>query len=648
MVIATARPAAAPARRLPWRGIALALICAGAGALYAANLGVSGFGNTYYAASVRSMLQSPANFLFGSFDPYGVVTLDKPPMGQWPQALSALVFGYHGWALLLPQVLEGIGTVFLLHRTVRLWAGDNAALLAALIFALTPVTVAISGDNLPDTLLNLWVVAAAYAVTRAVLDGSARRRTGWLALCALFVGCGFLTKMLQAWIVVPALAAAYLAGSRSPVRRKLLDLLIAGAVLAVSSFWWVALHDWWPGTKPYVGGSTDGTAWDLVFGYNGFGRLFGDEAGGASAGVAGGIGSVASGGERGWGRMFGDGVGDQISWLLPFSIFVLAAVLVGGLTRRGGDRGRRAGWVLWGGWLVVTCAVYSLAKGIWHPYYTTMLAPAIAAVSGAGLIHFRRRLRDGDGPAWLLPLGLAVTAAWAFVLAGRAGSWNAWERWVAVAAAALAIVAFLVSRTGPVALALGVFAMLIAPAAWSVGTAAHPQALAALPAAGPPGAGLGPLRKMLPASGGTHGLAGPGSAFSDELSDEQRRILGYAASHRGDAAITLAVDSPGMVMATFIVGSGETVIGMGGYGGTDPVPTAGQLDDWVATGKLKFVLAGPPSTGPALGNRSANAPRQRWLTGHCALVDPAAYGGTAATRPSSPLQSGNSLFTCHA
>src|SRR5690242_6072880 len=124
MVIATAGPAAAPARQVPSRGIALALICAGAGPLYAANLAASVFGNTYYAASVRSMLQSPANFLSVSFDPYGVVTLDEPPMGQWPQALSALVFGYHGWALLLPQVLEGIGTVFLLLRTVRLWAGE--------------------------------------------------------------------------------------------------------------------------------------------------------------------------------------------------------------------------------------------------------------------------------------------------------------------------------------------------------------------------------------------------------------------------------------------------------------------------------------------------------------------------------------------
>ncbi|MGH3548106.1 MAG: ArnT family glycosyltransferase, partial [Pseudonocardiaceae bacterium] len=146
----------------------LGVICAVAVVLYAWKMDAVGWGNPYYSAAVKSMSASLTNFVFGSFDPLGVVTVDKPPMALWPMVASAAVFGYHGWSLLLPQVLEGVAAVFLLHRTVRYWAGEHVALLAALIFALTPVTVAINRDTNPDTLMVLLMVAAAYALTRSV------------------------------------------------------------------------------------------------------------------------------------------------------------------------------------------------------------------------------------------------------------------------------------------------------------------------------------------------------------------------------------------------------------------------------------------------------------------------------------------------
>ncbi|MEU4744902.1 glycosyltransferase family 39 protein, partial [Actinosynnema sp. NPDC023658] len=269
-----------------WPAWALAVICAVAAALYAWNIGAGQVGNPFYSAAAKSMTASTANFLFGSFDPVGVVTVDKPPMSLWPQALSVAVLGFHGWAVLLPQAVEGVAAVFLLHRTVRRWAGEHAALLAAAILALTPITVAINRDNNPDTLLVLLLVASAYAFTRSVQAPTDGARTRWLAWCALFIGCGFLTKMLQAWIIVPAVALAYLVGTTAPVRRRVLDLLGAGAVLVASSFWWVALHAWWPGDRPYVGGSADGGAWDLIVGYNGLGRVFGGD--GNTSGSAGG------------------------------------------------------------------------------------------------------------------------------------------------------------------------------------------------------------------------------------------------------------------------------------------------------------------------------------------------------------------------
>lgn len=694
-----------------WRMWALVAICVAAALLYAWNIGGGQLGNTYYSAAVKSMTHSFTNFLFGSFDPYGVFTVDKPPMSLWPQAISVLVFGYHGWALLLPQVLEGVAAVFLLHRTVRLWAGENAALLAALFLALTPITVAINRVNNPDTLLVLLLVAAAYACTRSVQADSSRGRTTWLAWCAFFVGCGFLTKMLQAWIVVPGLALAFFVGTSAPVKRRILDLLAAGAVLVVSSFWWVALHGWWPGDKPYIGGSTDGTAWDLIFGYNGFGRVFGGDnnptmgggfPGGPPGGFPGGVpgdlpaglsppsGFMAAfmGGPAGLGRMFGPGVGDQISWLLPLSLLVLAVVAATGVRRMRAklpaEPAQRAGWFLWGGWLLVTALVFSYQQGIFHPYYTTMLAPAIAAISAAGLVRFWRAYRDTTGRSWLLlPVAIALTAGWAFVLASLAPSWHGWARWAVLIVAAAAVAGLVIGRVSPSwrgfldrpAMVACLVALLLVPAVWSAGTATQ-ASIGGMATAGPAGSGFGggmpagmpgmpaQLTGMpagMPGMGlpGANALGSMGDLFEGELTDEQRRILDYAKQHGDGAAITLAVNGPAMAMANYIISTDETVIGMGGFVGADNSPSVDQLAGWVAEGKLKFVLSGAsePFSGGSLGggpfDMAAMRDRREWIEQHCTRVDPAAYGGSAGSAAPQPspmmlMGGGQTLYECHA
>ncbi|WP_329056287.1 glycosyltransferase family 39 protein [Amycolatopsis sp. NBC_01488] len=604
---------AAPPKTRPW---ALPLVCLGAVVLYAWKIGDGQVGNTYYAAAVKSMTSGFTNFLFGSFDPYGVVTVDKPPMALWPQALSVLIFGYHGWALLLPQVLEGVAAVFLLHRTVRLWAGENVALLAAAILALTPVTVIIDRDNNPDTLLVLFLVAAAYALTRSLRDGRK-----WLWWCAFFVGCGFLTKMLQAWIVVPALVAAYLAGTTGPLKRRLLDVLGAGVVLVVSSFWWIALYDWWPGAKPYMGGSEDGSAWDLVFGYNGFGRLSGDGEGGGVMIMHNGQQTVSSfGGDPGPGRMFNDVVGGQISWLLPLALLVLIVL---------GRRWRDAGWLLWGGWLVVTTVVFSFAGGIWHLYYTTAMAPAVAAVSAAGLALLWRRHRRT-----LLPVAVAGSAAWAFALTSRDTSFYGWTRW-AVLATAVAAIAWLVVAPHRRALAAALVPLLLTPAVWSF-AAAQSTSAGTLPAAGP---ATGPGAPAPPSPGGPGPkLVLSGGDGTATLSDEQRRILDYA--RRNGTEITLAVNAEAGAVAPFLIDSDATVIGMGGFGGRDDAPSVTQLDRWLAEGKLRFVLSSA-ATVPGPPRSPAQGARQRWIEQHCAVVDPGAYGGAG------PLRGGpDTLYRC--
>jgi 4-amino-4-deoxy-L-arabinose transferase-like glycosyltransferase len=617
---------AAPPKTRSW---ALPLVCLGAAVLYAWKIGDGQLGNTYYAAAVKSMTSSFTNFLFGSFDPYGVVTVDKPPLALWPQALSTLVFGYHGWALLLPQVIEGVAAVFLLHRTVRRWAGENVALLAAAILALTPITVIMNRGNNPDTLLVLFLVAAAYALTRSLEDGR-----NWLWWCAFFVGCGFLTKMLQAWIIVPALVLAYLAGTTGPWRRRLLDVLGAGLVLVVSSFWWIALYDWWPGAKPYLGGSEDGTAWDLVFGYNGFGRLSGNGEGGGMMIMRNGQQTMTSfGGDPGPGRMFNDVVGGQISWLLPLALLVLVVI---------GRRWRDAGWLLWGGWLLVTTVVFSFAGGIWHPYYTTAMAPAVAAVSAAGLALLWRHHRRTA-----LPVAIALSAAWAFVLTSRDTSFHGWTRWAVLGTAAAAIAGLLAGRSRW-ALAAGLVPLLLTPAVWSY-AAALSTSSGTLPAAGPtsgPMPGPGPA----PSPGGPQPrmVLGGGGGDGAKLSDEQRRILDYARANGTE--ITLAVNSQAGSVAPFIIGSDATVIGMGGFGGRDDAPSVAQLDRWLAEGKLRFVLSG--GAGPAGPPRNpVQEERRRWIEQHCAVVDPSAYGGRAGpgARPADgPVRIGgaDTLYRC--
>ncbi|NYI97114.1 4-amino-4-deoxy-L-arabinose transferase-like glycosyltransferase [Streptomonospora nanhaiensis] len=566
-----APPARPPWRR--WRPWALAAVCGLAAALYLWGIGGS-WGNTYYTAAVKSMSAIWKNFFFGSLDAAGVVTVDKPPMALWLQVASVKLLGFSTVAVQLPQALAGVAAVFLLHRTVRRWAGENAALLAALILALTPITVAINRINNPDTLLVLLVVGAAYAMTRAA-EGP--RATAWTALAAFLVGCGFLTKMLQAWMVLPAFAAAYLIASRAPWPRRALDLGVAGAVLVASSFWWVALTVLWPAPKPYIGGSTDGSAWDLVFGYNGFGRILGGGAGGSGGGAPQGAAEAAAGtatgaaqgmpgggggpgggfsGQAGLLRMFNEQLAGQISWLLPLCGLVLAAVAASAvLRRRAGrplDRRGAAGWVLWGGWLVVGL-VLSFAQGTMHPYYTTMLAPAIAAVAGAGLVRFWGWYRRPAGRAWpLLPLAVLTTAAWSSAVVWRTPEWHVWAGYLELGLAAAAVVLLVAQRFGGrrglarAALALGLAAVLAVPAAWSGLAAAvasgamngtNPMAGPADSMGGPGGMGGGPdggaqggdSEGGMP-SGGAAGrpAAGPGAAGRGPGRGHGLRRVGHA------------------------------------------------------------------------------------------------------------------------
>ncbi|HEY7177485.1 MAG TPA: glycosyltransferase family 39 protein, partial [Micromonosporaceae bacterium] len=366
-------PATSPRPR--WVRPALAVLLAGTALLYLWDLSASGWANAFYSAAVQAGTKSWKAFFFGSSDASNFITVDKPPASLWVMEISARIFGVNSWSILVPQALEGVAAVGLLYATVRRWYGPAAGLVAGAAFALTPVAVLMFRFNNPDALLVLLLVAAAYATTRAVEVASPR----WLALAGALVGLGFLTKMFQAFLVLPAFALVYLVAAPATFRKRLWHVVVAGAAMVVAAGWWVAIVSLIPAAdRPYIGGSQNNSVLGLAFGYNGFGRLTGNETGSVGGGGAGGPGG-GMWGRTGWTRLFGADIGGQTAWLLPAA---LALLLIGLWTSRRAPRTdhARAGYVLWGAWLVVTAAVFSFMAGIFHPYYTVALAPAIGAL----------------------------------------------------------------------------------------------------------------------------------------------------------------------------------------------------------------------------------------------------------------------------
>ena len=484
--------------RDPWwaRPALLALLVL-TGLLYIVGLSRNGWANDFYAAAVQAGTKSWKAFFFGSSDASNFITVDKTPAFLWVMDISARIFGLNYWSVLVPQALEGVATVAALYATVRRWFGPAAGILAGVAMALTPVAALMFRFNNPDALLTLLMTLAAYAVTRAIEAG----KTRWLVLAGALLGFGFLAKMLQAFLVLPGFALAYLVAGPRGLGRRTLQVLAGGAAVLVAAGWWVAAVMLTPAAdRPYIGGSTNNSILGLTFGYNGFGRLDGNETGSVGFG---GHGVAATGGSSGLTRLFASDMGGQISWLLPAALIALVALLWG--TRRAPRTDRiRAAALVWGGWLLVTGVVFSYMAGIIHSYYTVALAPAIAALVGIGAVQLWR-VRNGwrgHERSWFgrgtLAAGIVITTIWSYVLLDRTPAWYPWLR-VVVVLAGLGAAAILIAGhwlapaaatawgrvvlvLAPVSLAL--VAALAGPFAYSLDTAATSHT-GALPTAGP-------------------------------------------------------------------------------------------------------------------------------------------------------------------
>ena len=420
--------------------VAVGVLLAATAVLYLWNLSASGWANGFYSAAAQSGANSWTAMLFGSSDPANAITVDKTPAALWIIDLSVRLFGLNPWSVLVPQALEGVAAVGLLYAAVRRVSGPGAALLAGAVFALTPVAALMFRFNNPDALLVLMLVAAAYCVQRACEKDASR---WWLIAAGAAVGFGFLAKMLQAFLVLPGFAAAYLVAAHRPLRQRVAGMLGAAAAVVVSGGWYLVLVELWPASaRPYIGGSQHDSIVELALGYNGFGRLTGDEPGG--------LGNLNH--DVGWGRLLGAGMGAEVAWLLPAALICVVAGFV--ITRRAPRTDpTRAALILWGGWLVITAVVFSFMNGIVHPYYTVALAPAIAAVIGIGATLLWRHRFDIRA-ATALAGTVAVSAILAAVLLARNDEWLPWLRAaVAVggvgAAALLLVVGRLTTAASP-------------------------------------------------------------------------------------------------------------------------------------------------------------------------------------------------------
>jgi len=641
------------------RPLLLALLILTAAA-YLWDLSISGSANEFYAAAIKSGTVNWRAWLFGSLDSANSITVDKPPASMWVMVLSARILGFSSFSMLLPQALMGVGTVALLYSAVKRTSGHAAGLSAGAILALTPVAALMFRFNNPDAMLVLLMTLGAYCVIRSIETLAPERKSHalrWLLLAGTAIGFAFLTKMLQGLLVLPAFGLVYLVAAPNRLTTRIWHLLAALGAVIVSAGWFVALVAVWPAaSRPYIGGSTDNSLWQLAIGYNGLGRLFGNTSSGGSAGSGptggpggGPGGGTGFGGSTGLLRMFGTAFGSQISWLIPAA--VVAFITGMWCTRQAPRTDRtRAGVLMWGGWMIVTALVLSFMQGTVHPYYAVALAPGIAglvAIAGRELW----RSRDSHLARTSLALMLALTAGWTYYLLHRdAVTFLPWLRWVVliggfVGAATVAASVGRLKKYAMIGLLVGSIAAIGGAAAFTIDTitTAH---TGSIPMAGPvsSGIGMGGSRRTdgfgrgrarptgaMPTSNGTPPNGTPpngttsrstNGAFGGTAAIDPALVtLLNNTQSRWSAAVIGDQTASGYILST-----NTAVMAVGGWNGGDSSPTLEQFQAYVAAGDIRYFISGGNSGGNPGGNPGGGSGRNSstsssiavtsWVTSH--------------------------------
>jgi 4-amino-4-deoxy-L-arabinose transferase-like glycosyltransferase len=600
---ANARFWRSPSGQPAWARPALLAVTAVATFTYAWGMGGAAL-ESFYGAAARSMSMSWHNFFFGAFDPRGTVSVDKLPGALWPQALSLRVFGFHTWAIILPQVLEGALTILVLYRAVRRLCGPLAGTVAAIVVATSPVTVALNRGNVADSLLILLIVLAADATSAALESGRVRK----LLLAGLWVGLAFQAKMTVAWLVLPALSATYLLAASAPLRARLAHLAAAGAVVAAVSLSWMTVVTLVPANnRPYVDGTQNDSVFSQTFEYNGVSRL------GHGNGVFSGAGHPAEFLVRlsqstanpihsvkpSWHRVLSGPFGRDDGWLLPGALLAAAALLY---RRRGAGRRDplRASIVLWGLWLLVM-AVFFSAGGYPNSYYVAALVPAIGALCGAGFesVWGARERRVVQVP---LAATLLICVGYGIGLLDGGTDVPGWLVPTAICLAVAGTLALLVPRLTST-LRFGGRASTVAALACALLLPGTASALMVT-------RGLGPFAAPYE----------PASATVSRTSARESREQDQQAIEQLDSTygtpIPLVTDSS-ILAAPFILATGREILPIGGFQGGVPSPTLVRLRRYITTGEARAFLV------PKL----SSDPRILWVRSHCSALEPETEAG---------------------
>ncbi len=585
----------------------LPVLLALTGALYLFGALHNGMANSYYAAAVQAASQDWTAWLFGSLDAANYVSVDKPPLATMLMGLSARLFGFSSFSMLLPSVLAGVGSVWLVYGAVKRQFGLASAVIAGATLMLTPVAALMFGFNNPDAILTLMLTASGYAFLRS-LEG--KRPLLWLGLAGLFTGLAFNTKMLQGLMVLPAMALVYLVFTKPPMVTRFLHLMFAGVITTMSTLWWSMLVWLTPaGSRPWVGSTNDNNIWSLIFGYNGFGRLLGGRGGGGGPGGGHGPGGTGFGGQTGIFRIFNNDFGPNIAWLL------ILALAGGGLllwilrktprTNRG-----RAAVIFWMLWLLIHVVIFSMTSGVIHPYYVVVMAPAVAALVGISLPFLWGAYTRRKPYAWLLPVLVGVTAAIAVIILGYAGTMT-WLMWIVGLLGLTGMIGLLVNLYASrrwlqnLAIITAISACTLAPTVYTLATVnvAHTGSI--------PTAGLS-------------STAMRGS--NNETSQADSQLVQYLLQHQHGATWLVAVASANESAAIQLTSS-QPVMAVGGFNGSDTPLTLEQFKQLVKDGKVNYYAIsshGHGGGGPGGGNNEITM----WVKQTGTVVN---YGGSDVT-----------------
>ncbi len=652
----------------------------------------NGTGNPYYAACVRSMLMNWHNFFFVSFDPVGFVTVDKPPVSLWIQTAFAKLLGYRGFSLILPQVLEGLGALVLVYHLVRRRFGSWAALASALVMAFSPVSVAVDRYNNTDACLVLVLLLAAWALIHAVETGSRR----FLYLALVLVGVGFNTKMMAAFVVLPAFYLAYHAGVKLHWFKRLWALFIGTLILLIVALSWPLAVDLTPPEqRPFVGSTQDNSMISLSLGWNGFQRLLARGRGGrpqrpgfpnnpaanptqmgsapvqatppqeavsssSPSPMAGPANPVAGPATQGPGRRGGGFMGNgtpgplrladknlagQVTWFLPLALLGFWAAA------------RRTPWtwplspthqvlVFWLVWFLTYAAVFSFMRGAMHPYYLVLMVPAIASLAGIGL---RALWLDFEEGKRLLPLGLLLTAAWQSFIVFQYPDWRSLLLPILLLGVAISIggLSYLGSKSPKISWlkvlgGLGLCSLFLCPLFWAL----------------TPILGSGQSVEANPdlLNGTRQGMF---RGFEQNLNNA--KLLDFLRAHRqGEQYLVVAQNS--QLVAPIIIQTGEPAVAIGGFMGGDPILTANQFAQMVQEGRFRYMLLNEPNQNQARPGGAANrgfggnaggfggfgrggtqADIAKWVREHGKPVDPALWKPALPPAPTAPQAGGPGL-----